>query len=150
MKRFVIRNYGPSLQIPYKNKGICLSNDQCFETNDEELVEFLKSDEQFKNVHVADRGSELAQSSSPEAEETAVAVIESDEIEYDDMTVVELKELCNDRDIKTGKLKKGELIEVLEAYDAEQLAGEDTKEEPEVDPEDPSPEPPELEDAALD
>jgi hypothetical protein len=149
MKRFVIRNYGPSRQIPYKDQNICLSNDQCIESNDEELVAFLKSDEEFKTLHVSDRGSELAHCSSHEAEETAVAVIdEAAEISYDDMTVPELKALCAYRDIKTSKLLKGELIEALEAYEVENA--EDEELEGTVDPEDPDPEPLDLEDDDLD
>jgi len=59
MSRFIIRNYGPSRQIPYKGQSICLSNDQCIETDDAEMAETLGSE---KSIHVTDRGVEAAAS----------------------------------------------------------------------------------------
>jgi len=57
MARFIIRNYGPSRQFPYKGKQICLSNDAAIETDDVEEAAAFGS---HKNVHVHDRGVEFA------------------------------------------------------------------------------------------
>lgn len=63
MARFVIRNYGPSRQIPYKGQQICMGRDQAIETDDEKMVVALgKADE----IHVTDRGVEAAVPVIPE------------------------------------------------------------------------------------
>lgn len=124
MKRFIIRNYGPSIQIPYNGQNICLSNDQVIETNDDKLVHFLNEDEQYKDIHVTDRGEELATNSPVEdfvATETSSMSIDPGEISYDGMELLELQALCKDRRLKTKGLKKGGLIEALEEYDVEEV-----------------------------
>lgn len=111
MKRFVIRNYGPSRQFPYKGQSIPIANDSAIETDDEKMaVAFGKQDA----VHLTDRGAELASSSSVEGPETSG---ESEEIVYSDMKVPDLRILAEDRQIKTAGLKKAELIQALENYD---------------------------------
>lgn len=57
MARFLIRNYGPSRQIPYKGHSICLSRDQAIETDEVELAVVMKEE---KNIYVNDRGAEFA------------------------------------------------------------------------------------------
>lgn len=124
MKRFVIRNYGPSIQIPYNGQNICLSNDQVIETNDSKLVHFLNEDEQFKDIYVTDRGEELTTKSPVEdfvVSEASSMTVDPDEISYDDMEEAELRALCKDRQLKIKGLKKGGLIEALEEYDAEEV-----------------------------
>ena len=66
MSRFVIRNYGPSRQIAYKGQQICLSNDQCIETDDADMAQVLGEAEQ---IHVTDRGIESAAPIPPEKPE---------------------------------------------------------------------------------
>lgn len=150
MARFVIRNYGPSRQVAYKAQQICLSNDQCIETDDAKMADVLGAEE---SIHVTDRGVEAATYVSPEnrakkdrkvtvddaeavhdekfpdedvpeqqTQETQEIVSDEDanELSYDDMFVPELQALCKDRSIKTSRLKKGALIEALEDYDEEE------------------------------
>lgn len=66
MARFVIRNYGPSRQIQYEDRMICLYHDQVIETDDEEMAEALKAEER---IHVTDRGVEMATPVDLSAEE---------------------------------------------------------------------------------
>lgn len=164
MSRFVIRNYGPSRQIPYKGRSICLSNDQCIETDDVDMATVLGEE---KLITVTDRGVEFAVPAVPETTTTnenrqvtiddAEAVHaenfpDEDEdsqtqeqetqdaeqplpddameyIDYNDLTVKELRVLCEDRQIEVdnskGYVKKDELIGLLEDYDsAEDLPDE--------------------------
>jgi len=111
MKRFVIRNYGPTRQFPYKDKHIFIANDCAIETDDEEEVGALSGQE---SVHVTDRGSELVPPSSPIKKPEA-----PEEIAYEDMKVKELQMLAKDREMDVSGLKKAELIAALQAYDAE-------------------------------
>jgi hypothetical protein len=67
MKRFVIRNYGPSRQFDFKGNQIVMNHDGSVETSDEELTRYLGDQEQ---IEVTDRGIELALPSEPEAEES--------------------------------------------------------------------------------
>jgi len=112
MKRFVIRNYGLSRQIPYKDQQVFIANDRAIETDDEELVAVLRKHE---NLHVTDRGSELASSllvvDKPEKSE------ESGEIAYKDMLMSDLQVIAKSREVKTSGLNKVELIQALEDYD---------------------------------
>lgn len=113
MKRFVIRNYGPSRQFPYKGQSICIANDCAIETDDEEEAAFFKEQEALT---VTDRGSELTSSLPVDEPEEPKA---SDEISYFDMKLKELQILAKDREppIKTSGLNKAELIQALEDYD---------------------------------
>lgn len=115
MKRFVIRNYGPSRQFPYKDQHIPIANDCAIETDDEELAVFFKKQEALT---VTDRGSELAPSLPVDEPETSKEVTEeTEEIAYNDMLLKELQVLAKDREIKTSGLNKAELIQALEDYD---------------------------------
>lgn len=109
MKRFVIRNYGLTRQIPYKDQQVFIANDQAIETDDEELVAVFRK---HKNFHITDRGSELA-SSLPVVDEPE----KSDEIAYKDMLLKDLQVIAKDREIKTSGLNKAELVQALEDYD---------------------------------
>jgi len=159
MARFIIRNYGPSRQIPYKGQSICLSNDQCIETDDAKMAGVLGFTD---SIHVTDRGLDAASpavsDSSGTKKDRKVTVDDAeavyaenfsdkdvrkphiqlaeppiqeediDEIGYADMTVRELRALAEDRQIKTSGLRKGELIEALEAYDDAEDLPDDTEE----------------------
>ena len=61
MKRFVIRNYGASIQVPYKGCNVTFTRDSIIETDDSGLAvvirEFTKQD--GVNLCVTDRGSHL-------------------------------------------------------------------------------------------
>jgi len=159
MARFIIRNYGPSRQIPYKGQSICLSNDQCIETDDAKMAGVLG----FADlITVTDRGLEAAapvvSDSSGTKKDRKVTVDDAeavyaenfsdkdvrkphtqpaeppiqeesiDEISYADMSVRELRVLAEDRRIKTSGLRKGELIDALEAYDDAEDLPDDTEE----------------------
>ena len=153
MARFIIRNYGPSRQFDYEGHQICLSNDQCIETDDEEMAAVLGDNEL---IHVTDRGVEASdispqelvkgkedrqvtvddaeavhderfpdedaqeqQSQEDQQTDSDEFVDESGEISYDDMTVPELRDLCEDRSIEfpKGYVKRADLIEALVDYD---------------------------------
>lgn len=111
MKRFVVRNYGPSRQFPYRDQHIPIANDCAIETDDEELAAFFKEQEALT---VTDRSPGLAPSLSANEPKTSEV---SDEIPYEEMTVKELQVLAKDREVKTSGLNKAELVEVLEDYD---------------------------------
>ncbi len=122
MKRFVIRNYGPSRQVPYKGQSVCLSNDQCVETDNEEMADVFREEER---ITVTDRGEELAKvpNSSAEEPKEKKVVVDPNELSYDDMSLDELRTLAKDRGVaKAGKLKIGGLIEALEDYDEAEVA----------------------------
>jgi len=116
MKRFVIRNYGPTRQFPYKDRQIFIANDSAIETDDAKEAVFFKEQEA---VHVTDRGSEVTSlTPSVEEPETSEEVTEeTEEIAYSDMLLKELQVLAKDREIKTSGLNKAELIQALEEYD---------------------------------
>lgn len=149
MARFLIRNYGPSRQIAYKGQQICLSRDQCIETDDSRIAAVLGAE---KQVHVTDHGVEAAAPVPPEKQEGEDRTVtvddaeavhdekfpdedvqeqhiqeeqqpvlsnDADEIAYADMNVKELRVLAKDRQIETSDLKKADLIKALEDYDAE-------------------------------
>jgi len=149
MKRFVIRNYGPSRQFPFEDQAICISNDQAIETDDEQIAEALKK---HNAVHVTDRGvRELTEQKTIEqkvnskndspSDDTIIEDVDGTEnvyeIQYNDMTVSELKELAKDRDIKTSGLRKQDLIGALEAYDVSDVdeLDEDANEDSELEEE---------------
>ena len=112
MKRFVIRNYGPSRQFPYKDQHILISNDCAIETDSEEEADFFRKQQALA---VTDRiGSESA--SSPPVDEPEI-LEESEEISYEEMKVKELQILMKDRELKTSGLNKEKLIQALEEYD---------------------------------
>ena len=147
MKRFGIRNYGPTRQVPFKDKQIFIARDGFIETDDEEEATVLKDQE---NLYVIDRGAEFAtpepmvttlddddrkvtaddpealySENHPDEDEQSESQINDEEIEsseeiaYQDMTVVELKVIAKDREFNVKGLKKAEIIEVLEDYDEE-------------------------------
>jgi len=163
MSRFVIRNYGPSRQIPYKGMSICLSNDQCIETDDADMAATFSSE---KSIHVTDRGIEAAASvqvdksdgkkrsvtvddaeavhredfpDDDEDSQTQEQVTQDTEqplpddameyIDYNDLTVKELRELIEDRRIEVddGYVKKEKLIELLEDYDSAEDSPDDSE-----------------------
>ena len=116
MKRFIVRNYGPTRQFPYKDMQIFIANDCVRETDDVEMAMALKKE---KQVTVTDRGSEVTSlSPSVEEPETSEVSEESQEISYGEMKVKDLQILAKDREIKTSGLNKAELIQALEDYDA--------------------------------
>ena len=117
MKRFIIRNYGLTRQIPYKDQHIFVANDQAIETNDEELVAVLRKHE---NLSVTDRGSELVSTLSEEPETPE----ETDEMSYSELHVKDLQVIAKDRQIKITGLNKAELIEALEDYDKQEVLEE--------------------------
>ena len=121
MKRFVIRNYGPSRQIPCLGETYCLINDSCIETDDTEVAAVFQEEDR---ITVTDRGSELAPISvvSEEIKEEKVT-LDPNDLSYDDLSLSELRILAKDRGMKgIGGCKIGELIEALEAYDEAEVA----------------------------
>lgn len=118
MKRFVIRNYGPTRQLSYKAQQICITNDCAIETDDAEMAYAL---EQHGQITVTDRGTDVgedfdAHKAPPEAAVNP-GVEDIDEISYEDMNWKEILALAKDRQIKTYGLKKPELIRALQEYD---------------------------------
>jgi len=114
MKRFVIRNYGASRQIPYKGQSISIANDGIIETDDEKEAAALKD---YEAITVTDRGggSELAPSSSEKSPEDSVD--KPEEVSYESMKLPELQAIAKDREISTTDKKKPKLIAELKAYD---------------------------------
>ena len=140
MKRFVIRNYGPSRQFPYKAEQICISNDCAIETDNAELAGFMRGQEQ---VFVTDRGSDVGENFDAQKVEPEAAVNpgvkDTDEISYDEMSYKELQALAKDRQLKHTGIKKALLIKSLQKYDtapikdAPETPTEDEPIEPEID-----------------
>ena len=137
MVRFVIRNYGPTRQVQYKDQQVIIANDKVIETDDMELVAILQN---YKAIHVTDRCPETPGPSLPPvsliedepevvdelvqtAEEIEAAGI-AEEIAYSDMKLPELQALGKDRQIKVSGLKKAELIKALEVYDKQEVSEE--------------------------
>jgi len=142
MARFVIRNYGPTRQVPYQNTQIYIARDGAMETDNENIAATMKGQ---KDMTVTDHGvqSNPAPSEEPKqkgkdkkrqitvdkepvpkedpVEKTTPEVVseEAEEIAYEEMTVKELQVLAKDRQLTTSGLLKAELIQALKDYDAE-------------------------------
>jgi len=147
MKRFAIRNYGPTRQVPYKDKQLYIANDGCVETDDAgEAAAFAK----VESMYVTDSGvAVVAPEASKEERKVTVDDVEAvhdekfppeteenksqetggtqppapeskadkDEIAYADMSYKEIQVLAKDRQIKSVGVKKAKLIKALKAYD---------------------------------
>ena len=146
MKRFAIRNYGPTRQVPYKDKQLYIANDGCVETDDAgEAAAFAKQE----SMYVTDNGVATVTPEAPKDEEHQVTVDDveavhdekfpdqdeqqqetggtqppspestkdKDEIAYADMSYKEIQVLAKDRQIKSVGVKKAKLIKALKAYD---------------------------------
>ena len=119
MKRFGIRNYGPTRQLPYKDQQILVVHDGFIDTDDVEMAVALGEQEK---IFVTDNGAEFAPVDSPveKSEAPESEVVEApDDISYNDMTIPELKVLAKDRELDVKGLLKAEIIEALQTYDAE-------------------------------
>ena len=81
MKRFAIRNYGPSRQIPYNGQHICLSNDACIETDDADLAVAL---EKAGQVYVTDCGGVIAVPEAPKDDEERKVTVDDAEAVHDE------------------------------------------------------------------
>lgn len=119
MSRFIIRNYGPPQQIPYKGQQITLLRDGVLETDDASLALVLRA---VSDMYVTDRGQEFTSRSASKAESTEAkqeAAQDSEGLSYEEMTLKELRALAKDRSIDSSKSKKAELIRALQLYDAD-------------------------------
>lgn len=117
MKRFVIRNYGPSRQFQMGPNQICLAHDHAIETDDEDLAKDLGGED---SVHVVDRGPQTVQVVKDNPNPDSDPDPDPDAVSYTEMTVPELRDLAKDRQLDVKKLKKDEIIAVLEEYDAQE------------------------------
>ena len=133
MTRFVVRNYGPTRQVPYRNQQIIIANDKAIETDDMALVAVLQN---MEAMHVTDRSPgtpgpslpppKVVPDEEPQADETPETPETPEEIAYGDMLMRELVALAKDRTppIKVSGLKKAELIKALEDYDKAEIEQE--------------------------
>jgi len=126
MKRFMIRNYGPSRQVPYKAQTLCIEHDGVIETDDVGEAAALAAEEL---MHVTDR-NEGSEPVSLSAEQSEKPETPADEIAYDDMNVKELKAIAKDRQLDVKGQLKADLIKTLQAYDDEPDKPEETAETP--------------------
>lgn len=152
MKRFVIRNYGNSIQFPYKGANVTIHKESVIETDDEGLASAAEraNYEDGINLGVSDRGVNVHENSPQETDKqfnhddrkpTASLAEKADaladvneedknklpdvpevddpveEISYDDMTVVELKELAKDREVDVKGMNKAEIVKALSDFD---------------------------------
>jgi len=88
-----------------------------------DLAKYIKYDEELGaqvQVLLENSGIELDTASEDEAE-----------MDYNEMTLKQLKKLAEERDIDTEDLKKRDIIEALEEYDAEEEGEEEEPEEEE-------------------
>jgi len=147
MARFVIRNYGPTRQVPYQNTQIYIARDGAMETDNENIAATMKGQ---KDMTVTDHGvqsnpapseepkqkgkdkkrqitvdkepvpkEDPVEKVTPEVVSEEVVSEEAEEIAYEEMTVKELQVLAKDRQLTTSGLLKAELIQALTDYDAE-------------------------------
>jgi len=121
MKRFVVRNYGPSRQLPVGGQQVCVVNDGIIETDNEAEAAALGA---FEQITVTDRGSGIAPTSSPDAnheekheENHDDSVDEPEDESYEDMNLDELQAIAKDREIPTAGLDEAQLIWALVKYD---------------------------------
>jgi len=140
-ERFLIRNYGPSRNLEDgKGSYVFIERDRVRATSDPELAKVLAS---YPQVHVTDRGEDLPVSQppvsapllNPESEndedeakdeagnEEEIKDIKEDDdeedvIDYDSLTVSDLREIAQERGLATTRLKKAELVKVLQDDDA--------------------------------
>lgn len=137
MTRFIVRNYGPTRQVQYKNLQVIIANDKVIETDDIELVAVLQN---YTAIHVTDRRPEtpgpclppvVLIKDEPEVVDETVQTAEEleatgtvEEIAYSDMKMPELQALGKDRQLKVSGLKKAELIKALEEYDVQEVPAE--------------------------
>ena len=113
MTKYIIRNYGPSAQIPYKDKSITITSDVVIETDDPELVSAASS---IPNIHVTTRPGAKAVA-PPKVEEPISSETEGvaeEPVDFESMTVAALKELAVEKGIELPtRVKKAEIVELL-------------------------------------
>jgi hypothetical protein len=112
---YVIRNYGPTRQLPYKNQYITITNDGAIETNDEEMVNVLRT---YPKIHVSGQKDLVVPSPSPIAVEIVVEEVITEEIQneipYENMTKRQLVNLAQEKSIKVPKIiSKSALIKLI-------------------------------------
>lgn len=133
MKRFVIRNYGATRQLPFKGQNIFIANEEVKETDDEEMARALA---EYDFITMTDRGTEEKVHPVEEPEDDISLEPVAEEIDYADMTLPELRELAKARpEMNTkGLRKKADFINAHKAYDSEHV---DEPEVPEADIDEP-------------
>lgn len=106
---YVIRNYGPTRELPFKNQHITMVRDQAIVTNDLEMVQALSGQPM---INVSKQPGTVPPASAPAPAPIAEPIEE--ELDYNKMKKRELLELAEERSIKMPeKITKKELIELL-------------------------------------
>lgn len=152
-ERYVIRNYGPSRNLPWKRSYIYIERDGVRGTDDLAMAEEFA---RFPQITVSERGAreikppgqatgppvpdapppidkdETEITESPESVEGSETVDVAMAIDYSLLLVKDLREICEERDISTEGLLKQDLIAALEDHD-EPAAPEEQDEDPTLD-----------------
>jgi len=126
MAKFVVRNYGNTRELPYKNKMIYLARDGAIETDDSEMANALS---QFPQIHVAGypvaEKTEVKNTIAPEKEK-ADSVLQQEnadlkkKLEYAKkfdalkrLSMKELQQKAKEQRISYKNLKEDDLIAAL-------------------------------------
>lgn len=127
MERFVIRNYGPSRNLPDgRGSYIFIERDRVRGTSDPELAKLFAT---YPEIHVADRGEDVAPPFVPSAPPGPPPPPDQDDEKpeedeqkksYEALTKRDLLGMAKLRGIPTSGLRRDDLIVALKKMDSEE------------------------------
>jgi len=85
------------------------------EANGNEVIDYVSEDDKAKDAKRKEKMAEKTAQVKPEAKEEKKEEVKTETVDYDKMTVAELKDLAKEKNISVAGLKKAEIIEKLAA-----------------------------------
>ncbi len=85
------------------------------EANGNEVIDYVSEDDKAKEAKRKEKMAEKTAQVKTEAKEEKKEEVKTESVDYDKMTVAELKDLAKERNISVAGLKKAEIIEKLAA-----------------------------------
>ena len=85
------------------------------EANGNEVIDYVSEDDKAKEAKRKEKMAEKTAQVKTEAKEEKKEEVKTETVDYDKMTVAELKDLAKERNISVAGLKKAEIIEKLAA-----------------------------------
>lgn len=124
MDRFLIRNYGPTRNLPDGHGSyIFLEHDRVRPTNDEKMAKLFDT---YPDVHVTDYGEDIGRIQLPQPpvgppppEDPEDKEVVEVPLEYEALGKRDLRDMCKLRGIPITGLHRDELIVALKAKDEE-------------------------------
>ena len=85
------------------------------EANGNEVIDYVSEDDKAKEAKRKEKMAEKTVQVKTEAKEEKKEEVKTETVDYDKMTVAELKDLAKEKNISVAGLKKAEIIEKLSA-----------------------------------